>query len=455
MPRSQERLVRQSLFLRPGRSGRVGHATGIELLTQKPFVEFAPKPAQLREFVLQETDLRATPLQLLPRRRKTGQQRISRQNPPLRPVIIDHIAQNSHVALPLGLTLAFQSRFIVGIPGPQTRIHLVIVHLVGRLALGILHPAERHILLMDGIVLRIGAQNGRVGLRGGAQPLAKPIDGRHRITQPRIVQPGQGEDLGGDPRLFGIVEVDLARALRKQVPQMASLIGFYNAGLTRAERMRVEELFRTDALCTLVSTSAFGEGVNIPNIRNVVLYHLPFNEIEFNQMSGRAGRDGQPARIHLLFGREDAAVNARALDAATPDHDRMAQVYREIRRMQRERGDGFFAVTDEELAAAASNHPAQPQLQPASAACGIAVFRELGLVETRTVTVAGVPTRSVRLLDAGSKVELTDSVRYREGLDEREIFNAFRDWALKVPCETLQARLCRPILPESEGGDRS
>ena len=249
--------------------------------------------------------------------------------------------------------------------------------------------------------------------------------------------------------------IALARALRKQVPQMASLIGFYNAGLTRAERVRVEELFRTDALCTLVSTSAFGEGVNIPNIRNVVLYHLPFNEIEFNQMSGRAGRDGQPARIHLLFGREDAAVNARALDAATPDHDRMAQVYREIRRMQRERGDGFFAVTDEELAAAASNHPAQPQLQPASAACGIAVFRELGLVETRTVTVAGVPTRSVRLLDAGSKVELTDSVRYREGLDEREIFNAFRDWALKVPCETLQARLCRPILPESEGGDRS
>ena len=76
-------------------------------------------------------------------------------------------------------------------------------------------------------------------------------------------------------------------------------------------------------------------------------------------------------------------------------------------------------------------------------------------METRTVTVAGVPTRSVRLLDAGSKVELTDSVRYREGLDEREIFNAFRDWALKVPCETLQARLCRPILPESEGGDRS
>ncbi len=86
--------------------------------------------------------------------------------------------------------------------------------------------------------------------------------------------------------------VAVARGLRKRVPQMAPLIGFYNAGLARAERKRIEELFRTDALSVLVATSAFGEGVDIPNIRHVVLYHLPFNEIEFNQMSGRAGRDG-------------------------------------------------------------------------------------------------------------------------------------------------------------------
>ena len=85
-------------------------------------------------------------------------------------------------------------------------------------------------------------------------------------------------------------------------PQLAPLVGFYNAGLSREERKRIEELFRTDALSVLVATSAFGEGVDIPNIRHVVLYHLPFNEIEFNQMSGRAGRDGQDAVIHLLFG---------------------------------------------------------------------------------------------------------------------------------------------------------
>lgn len=176
--------------------------------------------------------------------------------------------------------------------------------------------------------------------------------------------------------------VAVARALRKRVPQLAPLIGFYNAGLTRSERKRIEELFRTDALSVLVATSAFGEGVDIPNIRHVVLYHLPFNEIEFNQMSGRAGRDGKPAGIHLLFNRGDCSLNERILRDMTPDHDCLAQVYRRLRSLQREMGECFFTMGNADLAAAASTD-AFP-ISPASAACGVAVFRELGLIETHT-----------------------------------------------------------------------
>ena len=43
----------------------------------------------------------------------------------------------------------------------------------------------------------------------------------------------------------------------------------------------------------------------------MVLYHLPFSDVEFNQMSGRAGRDGKPAWVHLLYGRGDASINER------------------------------------------------------------------------------------------------------------------------------------------------
>jgi len=240
--------------------------------------------------------------------------------------------------------------------------------------------------------------------------------------------------------------IALARSLRKLLPQMASLIGFYNAGLTRLERKRIEELFRTDALCVLVATSAFGEGVNIPNIRHVVLYHLPFNETEFNQMSGRAGRDGRPATIHLLFGRADAGINEQVLYDMTPGHDCMAQIYRELRRIQKERGQEFFALTDPELAQLASRDRLAAVSTP-SAACGVAVFQELGLVETQVRYGSGEAQRLIHVRDAKTKVELTDSIRYCEGLGEREVFQAFRDWALQSEKALLKDRISKAILP--------
>ena len=241
--------------------------------------------------------------------------------------------------------------------------------------------------------------------------------------------------------------VAVARNLRRRVPQLAPLIGFYNAGLTRGERKRVEDLFRCGHLTVLVATSAFGEGIDIPDIRHVVLYHLPFNEIEFNQMSGRAGRDGLPAVVHLLYGRADIALNERLLAESTPDHDVMAQVYRCLRAVQRQVPGEFFCMSNADLAIAASNE--LHMVTPTEAACSIAVFGELGLIETRVSYDAGRSERWIRVDEGASKVELRDSIRYREGLDERDVFNAFRDWAMRCDSNGLFVRVSRPIVPHA------
>ncbi|WP_172135708.1 single-stranded-DNA-specific exonuclease RecJ [Adlercreutzia sp. ZJ473] len=244
--------------------------------------------------------------------------------------------------------------------------------------------------------------------------------------------------------------ITLARLLRRRVPQLAPLIGFYNAGLTRPERKRVEELFRNDEIMVLVATSAFGEGVDIPNIRHVVLYHLPFNEVEFNQMAGRAGRDGKPACVHLLYGRQDVALNERILANMTPDHDVMAQVYRRLRARQRQTPGSYFCMENGDLAALASDE--LHVVAPEAAACGVAVFRELGLIETRVSCNAGQTERWIRVNEGASKVELTDSVRYREGLGERGVFDAFRDWALAQDSQGLIVRVSHPIVPRGWRG---
>lgn len=240
--------------------------------------------------------------------------------------------------------------------------------------------------------------------------------------------------------------VGVARRLRMRLPQLAPMIGFYNAGIEREERKRIETLFREGVIQVLVSTSAFGEGIDIPDIRNVVLYHMPFSQVEFNQMSGRAGRDGQEAWVHLLYGRQDVSINEGILSDMTPPRDIMAQVYRHFRSLQRQTPDQFFKASLEELASLASNDMCT--ITPTAAKCGVDVFQELGLIEHKREFDGTTTMHSIRIVEDAGKVELTDSVRYCEGLDELDIFRSFRDWAMGATLEVLRAQVTHPIAPD-------
>lgn len=75
----------------------------------------------------------------------------------------------------------------------------------------------------------------------------------------------------------------------------------YHAGLERQERMRVQERFVAGEINVLCATSAFGLGVDIPDIRQVIHDDLPDSLIDYVQQSGRAGRDGERAECLLLL----------------------------------------------------------------------------------------------------------------------------------------------------------
>ena len=92
----------------------------------------------------------------------------------------------------------------------------------------------------------------------------------NHITAPRIAaekerktQEAIEKVLPGGGKLVAYVNsreqsIQLTRMLRHRLPQMAPRIGFYNAGLPKQDRKRIEEAFRTGALQAIVSTSAFG-----------------------------------------------------------------------------------------------------------------------------------------------------------------------------------------------------
>lgn len=91
----------------------------------------------------------------------------------------------------------------------------------------------------------------------------------------------------------------------------------YHAGLSHAERRQVQSLFRYDKIDIVVATLAFGMGIDKPNVRFVVHHDLPKTIESYYQETGRAGRDGLPARALLLYDPADSA-RLRSWIVATP-----------------------------------------------------------------------------------------------------------------------------------------
>ena len=244
--------------------------------------------------------------------------------------------------------------------------------------------------------------------------------------------------------------VSLARTLRRRIPELGPAIAFYHAGLSRDDRMRVEAAFRSGELSCIVSTSAFGEGVNLPDIRHVVLYHMPFGAIEFNQMSGRAGRDGSAARIHLLYSARDARINEHLLDALAPTRDELVVLYRALQTMWRaartKTGEDSFAASDLDIAQMCLAIDARTHVDERSVSCGLGVFEELGFACVK----GSDADRRIAMTENPGKVELSHSIRYLEGMRTRMEFSAFKSWALDASAHDMLARVNRPITPRAE-----
>jgi ATP-dependent DNA helicase RecQ len=121
---------------------------------------------------------------------------------------------------------------------------------------------------------------------------------------------------------------------RKTVEAIADLLNRsgvrtagYHAGLSGAERQRLQEAFMKETVRAVVATNAFGMGIDKPNVRLVVHFAMPGTLEAYYQEAGRAGRDGEHAECILLHGPDDRLTHEFLIDQAHPPRSTLQEAW--------------------------------------------------------------------------------------------------------------------------------
>jgi ATP-dependent DNA helicase RecQ len=126
-------------------------------------------------------------------------------------------------------------------------------------------------------------------------------------------------------------------ATRRAVDELADLLveggvnaASYHAGLRASLRKERQQAFMADRCRVIVATTAFGMGIDKPDVRFVVHANVADSLDAYYQEIGRAGRDGEQAKAVLFYRPEDLSLRRFLSASSPPDRRTLHAVLRAV-----------------------------------------------------------------------------------------------------------------------------
>ena len=120
--------------------------------------------------------------------------------------------------------------------------------------------------------------------------------------------------------------IDIARYLEENNITASN----YHAGLTDAEKDYRQINWTKGRVRVMVATNAFGMGIDKPDVRLVIHYHMPDSLEAYFQEAGRAGRDSKTSYAVLLYNYHDLKTLNRRVAETYPDLNYVKQTYENV-----------------------------------------------------------------------------------------------------------------------------
>lgn len=148
---------------------------------------------------------------------------------------------------------------------------------------------------------------------------------------------------------MGIIYSSTIKAVNELTEFLSSRglpVAAYHGKMKAADRTENQERFMRGELKAIVATSAFGMGIDKPDLRFVIHHHLPETLEDYYQEAGRAGRDGLPAHCTLLFDPTDRRLHAFFQAGKYPSGDDLVNAHHALKRLSEVPEAGPVALAD-------------------------------------------------------------------------------------------------------------